>query len=235
VTQHFRVEAQEAGRRYQGVIFDLDGVLVDTAKQHWAAWRRLGAELGFDVTEAFNERLKGVNRVQSLELILQAAGLDPSPAERTRLTDRKNGWYVELLSNIDESDVLPGALDVVRWLRRRSIRCAIGSASKNAPLIVERLGILSLFDAIVDGNKVDRPKPDPEVFLVAAEELGLPALTCVVFEDAQAGILAARAAGMSAVGVGRREDLESADWVVPNLVDIGELLDLLFPSETESQ
>lgn len=201
----------------RGALFDLDGVIVDTARHHFLAWRRLAEGLGFEFTEAHNERLKGVSRARSLEILLEVGGVTTTTAEREEMAARKNAWYVESISRLDVGDILPGADEYLRRLRERGVRVALGSASKNAPLILDRLGIAGLFDAIVDGNAVSRAKPDPEVFLVGANRLGLAPADCVVFEDAEAGVEAARRAGMRVVGVGDPVALRAADLVVPGL------------------
>lgn len=207
-------------REMHAAIFDLDGVIVDTAKYHYLAWKRLAGELGFDFTEKDNERLKGVSRVRSLEILLEIGGLTLDDETRSKLAARKNDWYVEYISHMDASEILPGAAEYLHSLRAKDIKTALGSASKNAPLILERLGISSLFDAIVDGNKVSRAKPDPEVFLRAAEELHILPAKCVVFEDAEAGIEAAHRARMSAVGIGRPDALKEADVIIPGLYEL---------------
>lgn len=201
----------------RAAIFDLDGVIVDTAKYHYLAWKRLAHELGFTFTENDNERLKGVSRVRSLEILLEVGGLSLDETTRSQLASRKNDWYVDYISNMDASEILPGAAEYLQGLRARGIKTALGSASKNAPLILERLGISSLFDSVVDGNKVSKAKPDPEVFLRAAEELDVPAAACVVFEDAEAGIEAGHRAGMTVVGVGKPSLLKEADVVITGL------------------
>ena len=201
----------------KGAIFDLDGVIVDTAKYHYLAWKRLAEELGFEFKESDNERLKGVSRMKSLEILLEAGGLNFSDDVKLLLADKKNKWYVEYISNIDESELLKGAKEYLSKLKNSGVRIALGSAGKNAPILLDRLRIRALFDSIVDGNKVSRAKPDPEVFLTAARELGLKAEECVVFEDAEAGIAAARAAGMGIVGIGSKDILTRADIVVPGL------------------
>lgn len=206
----------------RGALFDLDGVIVDTARHHFLAWRRLADGLGFEFTEAHNERLKGVSRARSLEILLEIGGVATTPAEREEMAARKNAWYVDAISRLDAADILPGADDYLRRLRARGVRVALGSASKNAPLILDRLGIAGLFDAIVDGNAVSRAKPDPEVFLVGAGRLGLAPADCVVFEDAEAGVEAARRAGMRVVGIGDPVALGSADLVVPGLRALAE-------------
>jgi len=171
----------------RAAIFDLDGVIVDTAKYHFLAWKRLANELGFEFTETDNERLKGVSRVRSLEILLEIGGLTLDEATKTKIAAQKNGWYVDYISHMDESEILPGVVDYVKSIRAKGIKTAIGSASKNTPLILARPGIASLFDVIVDGNKVAKAKPDPEVFLRAAEELNVPPAECVIFEDAESG------------------------------------------------
>lgn len=201
----------------RGAIFDLDGVIVDTAKYHFLAWRRLAAELGFAFTEAENERLKGVSRMRSLEILLELGGLEVGDEERIALAEKKNRWYREYISQMDESELLAGAKDYILRLRRDGIKIALASASKNAMTILEKTGITHLFDAIVDGSKVARAKPDPEIFLRAAEELRLPPEHCMVFEDAEAGIEAARRAGMRVVGIGGEGTLGKADLVVEGL------------------
>jgi beta-phosphoglucomutase len=203
-----------------GAIFDLDGVIVDTAKYHYLAWKRLAQELGFEFKELDNERLKGVSRMKSLEILLELGGLSFSNDEKLLLADKKNNWYVEYISAIDESEILKGAKEYLLKLKNSGIKIALGSASKNALAILNRLNITNLFDSIVDGNKVSKAKPDPEVFLIAAKELGLEPHECVVFEDAEAGITAAKAAGMRTVGIGNRELLMEADIVVKGLYEI---------------
>lgn len=198
-------------------IFDLDGVIVDTARYHYLAWKRLAAQHGFDFTEADNERLKGVSRMRSLEILLEIGHLDVDEATKQAMAAQKNAWYVEYISQMDATQVLPGAREYICFVREKGVKTALASASKNAPLILERLHITSLFDVIVDGTKVQKAKPDPEVFLRAAQELGIEPEHCVVFEDAQAGIEAARRAGMGAVGVGRPEVLKDADVVIASL------------------
>jgi beta-phosphoglucomutase len=205
---------------FKGAIFDLDGVIVDTARYHYLAWKRLAAELGFEFTVEHNERLKGVSRMASLEILLEVGGIAATSAEKDAFAAKKNGWYVDYLRRLEESALLPGAGAYLAALRRRGVKIALGSASRNAPLILERLGIAPLFDAVIDGNAVSRAKPDPEVFLKGAEALGLPPADCVVFEDAAAGIEAAHNGGMRAVGVGRPENLPGADLWITSLKEM---------------
>jgi len=198
-------------------LFDLDGVIVDTAKFHYLAWRELANGLGFDITEEQNEHLKGISRMESLERILTMGGVTLPDDEKLRLATIKNGRYVEMVKQMPASEILPGARDYLLQLRGRGVKIALGSASKNAELILENLGIRELFDAVIDGNKATQSKPDPQVFLLGAGALGIAPNDCVVYEDAAAGIEAAKAAGMHAVGIGRPENLPRADLVVPGL------------------
>ena len=208
------------GSPVEGAIFDLDGVLVDTAKYHYLAWKRLALELGFDFTEADNERLKGVSRLRSLEILLEVGRITMSPGHKEQAAARKNAWYVEYLHTFNETALLPGAKDFLLLLRETGIRIALGSASKNAPLILERLNIAGLFDAVIDGNAVAAAKPDPEVFVRGASALGLPPERCVVFEDALAGIEAAKKGGMMVIGVGKPDLLPGADRYIACLADM---------------
>ncbi|WP_040949918.1 beta-phosphoglucomutase [Gorillibacterium massiliense] len=201
----------------KGAIFDLDGVIVDTAKYHYLAWKWLASELGFDFTEKDNERLKGVSRMRSLDILLEVGGITLDEARKEELAAQKNQLYVDYISKIDENELLPGAKAYMLGLKERGVKISLGSASKNAGLILDKLGITELFDAIVDGTKVAKAKPDPEVFLLAAQELGLSAAECVVYEDALAGIEAAHAAGMKAVGIGEAHNLPDADMLVDGL------------------
>jgi beta-phosphoglucomutase len=204
-------------RPMKAALFDLDGVIVDTAKYHYIAWKEMANGLGFDLTPEQNERLKGVSRMESLDIILGIGGVLASEEERARLGASKNQRYVELVSQMDSSEILPGAREYLELLRRRGVKIALGSASKNAGMILDRLGIWSLFDAVIDGTKVSKSKPDPEVFLLGAEAVAVEPAACVVYEDAAAGIEAAKAAGMSTVGIGLAENLPRADLVVPGL------------------
>jgi len=198
-------------------IFDLDGVIVDTAVYHYKAWKRLANELGFDLTEQDNEKLKGVSRMASLDLILQWGGILKTDAEKEELAAKKNAWYVDMISHMTPDEVLPGAKEFVEACESAGIKTALGSASKNAGTILKKVGIDHLFDVVIDGNQVSKPKPDPEVFLKGAEELNIPPENCVVFEDAIAGVEAAIAGGMKAVGIGSPDILGEANLVVKGL------------------
>lgn len=198
----------------QAAIFDLDGVIVDTAKYHYLAWKRLANQLGFDFTERDNERLKGVSRMRSLDILLEIGGVALDEASKQALAAQKNGWYVDHIRQLTADDLLPGSAEYLHAIRARGVKTALGSASKNAPLILERLGVADLFDAVVDGNSVSKAKPDPEVFLLGAELLATPPADCIVFEDAVAGVEAAKRAGMGVVGVGDPETLKEADMII---------------------
>lgn len=202
------------------VIFDLDGVLVDTAQFHLAAWRRIARELGFTFDAAVGESLKGVGREAALRILLGVGGLDLSPEEVAETAARKNRYYQELLHGLDESALLPGAADSLRWLREHGVRVALASASRNARTILDSTGIAPLFDAIVDGISVTAAKPDPTVFLVAAEQLSADPASCIVFEDAISGIEGALRAGCRVVGVGDPTVLTAAATVVPSLAQV---------------
>ncbi|KEQ30002.1 beta-phosphoglucomutase [Pedobacter antarcticus 4BY] len=201
-------------------IFDLDGVLVDTAVYHYQAWKKLANSLGFDFSHAQNEQLKGVNRQRSLEKILNWGGITKTAAEQEELAALKNSWYVEMISKMSDTEVLPGSLKLLTELQAAGVPVALGSASKNSGLILERTGLSHFFNAIVDGNSVTSSKPDPEVFLKGAELLRTEPSNCVVFEDAAAGVEAALAAKMAVVGIGTAENLPGADVVIEDLSKI---------------
>ena len=198
----------------KGIIFDLDGVIVDTAKYHYLAWKEIAKKLGYQFDEKDNEELKGVSRVKSLDILLQKAGTKLDQIEKEKLLTEKNNQYLELVSNINKQEMLPGIESLLDWLNQENIPFSLGSASKNAPYILEKLKIKDQFSAIVDGNDVTKAKPDPEVFLIAAKKMGLKPNECIVIEDSQAGIEAAKKAGMTAIGIGK--NLKGADFIVEN-------------------
>ena len=198
-------------------IFDLDGVITDTAHLHFLAWRRMARSVGVDFDEAFNERLKGVSRMDSLALILARSDRQFTPAQMAALADRKNADYVGLIDTITAANLLPGAVDALTAARAAGARVGLASASKNAAAVLLRLGIAQLFDHVVDANLIARSKPDPEVFLAAAEALGIAPSNCVGIEDAVAGVQAIRDAAMFALGVGSASVLSEADQVIPDL------------------
>lgn len=212
----------------KGIIFDLDGVLVDTAKYHYLAWKRLAEELGISFKEEENERFKGVSRMKCMDILCEMGKLTLSTAEKETQASRKNDWYREYISRMDESEILPGVLNFLKEIHSAGISTALGSASKNAGMILEKTGLSPYLDVIVDGNSVSRAKPDPEVFLKGAEGLKLKAEECFVFEDAQAGIEAALNAGMTAVGIGDKKTLQKAHMVFSSMKDL-HLADLEMP------
>ena len=195
-------------------LFDLDGVIVDTAIYHFQAWRRLANELGFDFTEHQNEQLKGVSRMESLDLILGWGNVTLSEEEKLNWATRKNDWYLDLVKEMTPKEVLPGVKKFLVLLRENNIKIALGSASKNAKLILERIEMLPYFDAIIDGNRITKSKPDPEVFLLGAEATNCEPEECVVFEDAVAGVKAGKSGGMRVIGVGQPDILIEADLVI---------------------
>jgi beta-phosphoglucomutase len=201
-------------------LFDLDGVIVDTAKYHYLAWKRLADELGFVFTEHDNERLKGVSRVRSLEILLEIGGISRSEEEKAMMATRKNEWYVDYIKSMDESEILPGVTEFLASLKANGIKIALGSASKNAGMILTNIGMMDTFDAIIDGNKTSEAKPDPEVFLLGAEALGVAAEECVVFEDAEAGVEAAIRAHMHVIGIGSPEQLAAADFTIKQFTEL---------------
>jgi len=196
-------------------LFDLDGVIVDTARFHYIAWRQLANGLGFDLTERENEQLKGISRMESLEIILRIGGVKLNDAEKLSLATEKNTRYLELCQQMTPDDTLPGVRPFLDELKTASVKIGLGSASKNAKVILERIDMLSYFETIVDGNRITKGKPDPQVFLMGAEDLDTLPENCVVFEDAVAGVRSAKAAGMLAVGIGESAVLSEADLVVP--------------------
>ncbi|MBI3285016.1 MAG: beta-phosphoglucomutase [Burkholderiales bacterium] len=202
-------------------IFDLDGVIVDTAKYHYLAWKRLANSLGFDFSEADNEHLKGVSRVESLKLVLRLGSVALEPLAFEAALADKNAWYLDYIHQIGPEEILPGVADFLAAVRAQGIKTALGSASKNAQVILERIGLLEQFDAIIDGNKVANAKPDPEVFLNAARATGVAPADCIVFEDAVAGVQAALNAGMQCVGIGEPAVLRQAHLVLPGFQNTG--------------
>mgnify|MGYP000909556965 CR=1 FL=1 len=202
--------------KIKGCIFDLDGVIVDTAKYHFLAWKRLADELNIDFTEEDNERFKGVSRMKCLDILLEIGNIQLDSNEKHYLAEKKNNWYLEYISKINKSDILPGTLDFINRAKKSGLKIGLGSASKNTMAILRGIDLVSEFDSIVDGNRVSKAKPDPEVFLLCAKDMGLTPQSCVVFEDAYAGILAAKNANMLAIGIGSASILKKADKVIPS-------------------
>ncbi|WP_305952043.1 beta-phosphoglucomutase [Emticicia oligotrophica] len=210
----------------KGFLFDLDGVIVETAIFHYQAWRKMANDLGFDISEEFNESLKGVSRMDSLNLILQHGNVMLSEEEKLILAAKKNEHYLTLVSQMTSDDILPGVKDFFEQIKKTDIKIALGSVSKNAKMILEGVGLINDFDAIIDGTKISNGKPDPEVFLKGAEELGLQPNECLVFEDAVAGVEAGKRAGMKVIGIGHENVLTQADLVLKSFENIN-LSDLL--------
>ncbi|RZS92546.1 beta-phosphoglucomutase [Aquimarina brevivitae] len=204
----------------KGFIFDLDGVIVDTAKYHFLAWQNLANELGIPFTEEQNEQLKGVSRVKSLEKILEWGNTSISEDQFQKLMNDKNEEYLAYIATMDESEILPDVPRVLDFLCSKNQPIALGSASKNARIILEKVGLYSKFDTIVDGTNVTKAKPDPEVFILGASQLGVPNKQCIVFEDSLAGIQAANNAGMISIGIGDKNVLTEANYVFADFTQI---------------
>lgn len=204
----------------KGVIFDLDGVLVSTDELHYLAWKQLADELGITAfTKEDNKRQRGVSRMASLEVVLEKGDKTYTDEEKVELATRKNNYYLKMLDTLTESDLLPGARETLLMLHEKGVLTGLGSASKNAPVILEKTGILSLFDKISCGLDTTKSKPDPEVFLVAAKKLELSPEECLVVEDSQAGIDAAKAGGMKSLAVGPLYQTMGADYCAKDLAD----------------
>ncbi|NLX83762.1 MAG: beta-phosphoglucomutase [Clostridiales bacterium] len=204
----------------QAVIFDLDGVLVTTDDSHYEAWKRMADEEGICFNRQINQRLRGVSRMESLEIILERANKSYTEDEKNALAARKNSYYVALIQHLTPSALLPGALETVNALRKQGIKIAIGSSSKNAPTILRQVGIADLFDAVADGNQIKHSKPAPDVFLLAAELLRIPPANCLVVEDADAGVESGLNAGMKVLAVGAASYNQKAHLRADALTDI---------------
>lgn len=204
----------------KGFIFDLDGVIVDTAKYHYLAWKKLANHLGFEFTKEQNELFKGVSRKRCLEILLEIGNREATQEEFDTWMVEKNVDYLQYIENMDESEILPDVPKILEFLKENSIPIALGSASKNAQPILEKVNLLHYFDTIVDGNNVTKAKPDPEVFLLAAKQLGVDASDCVVFEDAVAGVEAANAAKMMSIGIGEKDVLSEAQFIFKDFTEI---------------
>jgi beta-phosphoglucomutase len=206
--------------KYKACLFDLDGVLVDTAIYHFQAWKMLGENFHYQLTEEQNEQLKGVSRVESLSRILDWANYSATSEQKEAWLIEKNENYLQLISNMNPAEILPGVLDFLGQIKELGYKIALGSASKNSEVILTKTGLLPWFDLIIDGNKVTKSKPDPEVFLKGAEGLGFKPEECIVFEDAQAGVEAAKKGGMKAIGIGEASVLNEADKVIPTFIGV---------------
>ena len=212
---------------YKALLFDLDGVIVDTAVYHYKAWRKLANDkLGFDISEEFNENLKGISRGESLERILIEGQVEISIQKKEEFMVLKNQWYLDLIAEMSPKDILPGIDSFILEVKKTDLKLGLGSVSKNAKFILEKTNLIQYFDIIIDGNKISKGKPDPEVFLKGAEECGCSPTKCIVFEDAIAGVKAGKNAGMKVVGLGDASILTEADVVYPTLERI-KLQDLL--------
>lgn len=209
-------------------LFDLDGVLVDTARFHYLAWKQLANKLGFEFTETDNEQLKGISRMDSLNILLEIGKTSLSVEEKLRYAAEKNEVYLGYVRKMTPDDVLSGVRDFLGELKHKKILIGLGSASKNARLILERTDIIEMFDVIVDGNLISHAKPNPEVFTLGAQLLEAEPANCVVFEDAVAGVQAAHNAGMRCVGIGSPDILKEADLVFPGFENL-KLQDIVFP------
>ncbi len=203
-----------------GVIFDLDGVIVDTAKYHYLAWKKLANSLGIDFDEKMNEQLKGVSRVRSLQKILSWGNKSLDEQAFEQCMERKNNDYLNYIKDMNQEEILPGVIELLEFLRKKNIPFSLGSASKNAKTILRATRIMNWFVAIVDGNEVSKAKPDPEVFLIAAERMGIEPSECIVFEDSTAGVQAANHAGMLSIGIGDKNVLYEADYVFSDFTEI---------------
>ena len=201
--------------KIRACLFDLDGVVVDTARYHYLAWKKIADYLGFDFSEKDNERLKGVSRMESLDILLEVGKIKVNHRTKEELAATKNSLYISFIQNMTPEEILPGVIGFLDELRNGGVLIALGSASKNAMSILDKINIIQKFDAVIDGNKISKAKPDPEVFLKGAAELGVDPGDCLVFEDAQAGIDAARNGGMHIIGIGQPENLKNADYVIP--------------------
>jgi beta-phosphoglucomutase len=203
----------------KAAIFDLDGVIIDTAHYHYIAWKRLASEFNINLTIEHNELLKGVSRIRSLEIILELGNIHLSEEEKEQYANKKNAWFVDYIESIRPEEIFPGVKELIQSMRDRGIKVALASSSKNAPRVIELLKISELFDTMVDGTMITHSKPHPEIFLLAATRLGVPPASCVVFEDAEAGVEAALAAGMKCVGVGSPGQLGKANKVIARTGD----------------
>lgn len=210
----------------KAVIFDLDGVIVSTDDYHYRAWKVMADEEGIYFDKTINERLRGVSRMESLEIILEKADKEYTNEEKNQMAEKKNSLYRELLNELTHNDILPGVMKVLEDLKAKNIKIAIGSSSKNTPMILGKIGLKDYFDAVADGNDIKNSKPDPEVFLLAARKVGMEAKECLVVEDADAGVDAALAGSMKVLAVGYASINPKADYKFKDLslVDVKEVL-----------
>lgn len=210
----------------KAVIFDLDGVIVSTDDYHYRAWKSMADGEGIYFDREINERLRGVSRMESLEIILEKADKEYTNEEKIQMAEKKNSLYRELLEELSPNDILPGVMKVLEDLKGNNIKIAIGSSSKNTPMILKKIGLNEYFDAVADGNEIKNSKPDPEVFLLAAKKLEITPEDCLVVEDADAGVEAAIAGNMKVLAVGYASSNSKADYKFKDLsfVDVNEVI-----------
>lgn len=211
--------------KYKAVIFDLDGVIVCTDECHYKGWKKLADEEGIYFDREINQRLRGVSRMESLEIVLEKANKAYTAEEKAEMAERKNNFYREYIKDLTPADVLPGVMDFCEKLRAQGVKLAIGSSSKNTPAILKGIGLDTYFDAVADGNQITKSKPDPEVFLLAAKLVGINPADCMVVEDAEAGVEAALAGGMDVLGLGKAVENSNATYKAAglNTFDIAKL------------
>ena len=203
--------------KYKAVIFDLDGVIVCTDECHYKGWKKLADEEGIYFDREINQRLRGVSRMESLEIVLEKANKAYTAEEKAEMAERKNNFYREYIKDLTPADVLPGVMDFCEKLRAQGVKLAIGSSSKNTPAILKGIGLDTYFDAVADGNQITKSKPDPEVFLLAAKLVGIPPADCMVVEDAEAGVEAAIAGRMDVLGLGKAVENSNATYKASGL------------------
>ena len=221
ILDHTHSASDQAPAQLQGLIFDLDGVIVDTAHFHFLAWQRLGADLGVEIGPEENESLKGLSRKDSLQVILDLGNVEMEESEKERQAARKNEWYKEYITSLNPGDILPGVMDFIHACRAEGLKLGIGSSSKNAKTILKYIGLSDFFDAVADGTDISKGKPDPEIFLTAASRLGLEPHACMVLEDAESGVEAAHRAGMKCIGYGTPAKLQKADLLLDSFNGFG--------------
>lgn len=205
---------------FEAVIFDLDGVIVSTDNNHYSAWKKIADEEGFSFDRKLNEKLRGVSRLESLNIIIRNCHENISDSKKRLICDKKNSYYIELIKNLSKKDILPGVIDLIDFIKQNNKKVAIGSSSKNCKLILTSIGMIDAFDIIVDGNDIKKSKPDPEVFLTAAINLNVNPARCLVIEDANAGVEAAISAGMHVLAIGNAASCKKAHYSFENLTII---------------
>lgn len=201
-------------------IFDLDGVIVDTARYHFLAWKEIANDLNVEFNEVDNEKLKGVSRRKSLEILIGQSDFEISENEFEKLMDKKNLIYIDFVNQMDSSNILPGVKECINFLKESNCKIGLASASKNARLVLNQIGLTNVFDAISDGNEKVKPKPSPEIFQLTAQRLNSDPENCVVIEDAAAGIVASKNAKMTTIGLGKRSVLKGADFIFESFSEI---------------